>query len=158
MHESKWAKHLVWHIFLYLTLNPTMTMIILENHKHIICVPQTFNGTKELPYVIIGIDTKAIVQQKGRLYMVRTVRKSTIFPSTPTTSSKVKCTIHLQQALSNSFMNNYHSEWREKLKVGTWFMLTTCMWGLVTSIPLRTKVALTIPSYLNMTTHHTKLK
>jgi hypothetical protein len=35
-------------------------MIILENHKHIICVPQTFNGTKELPYVILGIDTKAI--------------------------------------------------------------------------------------------------
>jgi hypothetical protein len=45
---------------LYLALHLARIMIILENHKHIICVPQTFNGTKELLDVILGIDTRAI--------------------------------------------------------------------------------------------------
>jgi hypothetical protein len=49
MPESKRAEHLIWHILLYPALDPARTIIIPENHKHIICVPQTFNGTKELP-------------------------------------------------------------------------------------------------------------
>jgi hypothetical protein len=62
---------------LYLTLNLVRTLIIFENHKHIICVPQTFNGTKELPYVIIGIDTRAI---KGEIIFDKNYEKIHYFP------------------------------------------------------------------------------
>jgi len=49
--------------------------------------------------------------------------------------NKVKYTLHLHQVVSNSSLNSYHLEWRENLKIGAWFMFTTCRWGLVTSTP-----------------------
>lgn len=59
MPESKWAEHLIWHIFLYPAIDLTRTLIIRKNHKHIICVPQTLNSTKKLPDVILGVDSRA---------------------------------------------------------------------------------------------------